>query len=717
MRSVARVLLQRVLRRYPQPTRLNFLGRLGRYAWLKDIASDLKEEFSKKQDEVIPQKQLAGDSLKGAKAPKIISGPLDGELLSDRNQQYRIKRCIDQREGIDIYSATDLNSNSGFTVYAYKRFQSDKAYIKQWQQYFKELPFLGPDCITLTNLRIVTPIAAILESYENKEYLGYLITPAIEIEQSLQKQDIEKFNLPDLIQILLGQVLQSLDFLHHQQFRQPFGKATSGLVHGNLTRDSLVLENQKSRHFIYLTDLLLWEQFSRSLADTTGSSNSISKIFQFTFPEATLTAVQQDLADLGYIIQSLLDEYQPEPHIAQLRQLKPIINKLQNRCYDNAAAAYSELADLIQQSPNHLIAPRKVTPQSQSKHSRLPLFGLGLAGVLMAVWGLRSYLKQGKPPARPPKTAACCLNEVSTPQGKFDYTSLLNGTWQSIASRSHKRFSQRQPKFQLKHVPSPSIPMMLKRVQSGQVAFAIMPYLSEVASNLMHEEIAYDGLGVFVPFSYTERARSLPTGLDGSISWANVMKVYSLEIDNWKSFSKLTLPINLYASTNSDVAAIWSHYIAQPLPLSGNRIRMLDNLAMFRKIIRDFEINQIGSIGIAPLSQAWGQCSIYPLAIKRRGKPAVQPWVLNDGQPIQPDTDLCQRKGSYFPDSPKFQQGEYPLSYPIVVVYPRDNRRSQIGKKFVELMRTREGQQMLQEAGFVPLARRRQHSVVSQVSP
>jgi hypothetical protein len=38
------------------------------------------------------------------------------------------------------------------------------------------------------------------------------------------------------------------------------------------------------------------------------------------------------------------------------------------------------------------------------------------------------------------------------------------------------------------------------------------------------------------------------------------------------------------------------------------------------------------------------------------------------------------------------------------VVYPRDNRRSAPGKKFVELMRTLEGQRLLKTAGLVPLS-------------
>jgi ABC-type glycerol-3-phosphate transport system substrate-binding protein len=39
----------------------------------------------------------------------------------------------------------------------------------------------------------------------------------------------------------------------------------------------------------------------------------------------------------------------------------------------------------------------------------------------------------------------------------------------------------------------------------------------------------------------------------------------------------------------------------------------------------------------------------------------------------------------------------------LVVVYPKDETRSDAGKKFAELLKTDEGQRLLSEAGLVPL--------------
>ncbi len=45
----------------------------------------------------------------------------------------------------------------------------------------------------------------------------------------------------------------------------------------------------------------------------------------------------------------------------------------------------------------------------------------------------------------------------------------------------------------------------------------------------------------------------------------------------------------------------------------------------------------------------------------------------------------------------------YPLAYSLAVVYPRDNSRKPVGKKFVEILKTVEAQQLLEDTGLVRL--------------
>jgi hypothetical protein len=111
----------------------------------------------------------------------------------------------------------------------------------------------------------------------------------------------------------------------------------------------------------------------------------------------------------------------------------------------------------------------------------------------------------------------------------------------------------------------------------------------------------------------------------------------------------------------------------------------------------------MGAIAFGKLSQVFGQCSVYPLALKEGKTDFVHPLIQDNQQPVNPTTDLCEHKGSYFPNLQVFRDNSYPLGYPLGVVYPRDNSRPPVGAKFAEMLRTQEGQQLLSRTGLIPL--------------
>ena len=111
----------------------------------------------------------------------------------------------------------------------------------------------------------------------------------------------------------------------------------------------------------------------------------------------------------------------------------------------------------------------------------------------------------------------------------------------------------------------------------------------------------------------------------------------------------------------------------------------------------------MGAIAFGKLSQVFGQCSVYPLALANGNNKAIQPLIQDNRQPIQPTTDLCEDKGAYYPNTEVFKTGKYPLAYPIAIAYLKDNSLPPVGEKFADLLRTKEGQTLLKEIGLVPL--------------
>jgi len=325
----------------------------------------------------------------------------------------------------------------------------------------------------------------------------------------------------------------------------------------------------------------------------------------------------------------------------------------------------------------------------------------------------------------------CCLDAVDAiPAGQFTYAT-VGSSWnyaisqgnvgarnQSIASKLDPILRESETVLSLATTQIDSLDEAIEAVKASEADFAVVPLVTtegesvDIPVGFAQETIAYDGIAAVVSFSYAGRSQGLPDALGGEISLDDLRQIYTNEVKLWRRLSRASLSITTYASLAAELSIFEQKVLgsvsleqlaADPLEPESQALQRLTTLNMLRAIIHDFEVRQVGGIGLVPLSQVVGQCSVYPLAVSAPGGRAVQPWQLAPDVPIEPTTDLCDRKGQYQPNIEAFRQGSYPLAYSIVVVYPQDNSRLPIGQKFAELMQTDEGQYLLSEAGLVPL--------------
>lgn len=231
---------------------------------------------------------------------------------------------------------------------------------------------------------------------------------------------------------------------------------------------------------------------------------------------------------------------------------------------------------------------------------------------------------------------------------------------------------------------------------------------------LESEIIAYEGIVVFVPFSDAQRENSFPKALNGRISFEDLRKLYSGEVRYWKDLNnKLPdLPVKLYLPQDEFLIQKFKNLIFKDDPDRASKFekRIKERTIIkqtipkiLRSLLNEFENKSQDGIGIGfgPLSQVYNQCSVYPLSIGEKGR-EVQSLVQNNGQDINPKTNLC-KKGGYYPNPEVFKDNKYPLKYSISVVYPQDEDSSLAGKKFIEILKTDEGQNLLEQAGLVPI--------------
>jgi serine/threonine protein kinase len=183
------------------------------------------------------------------------------------------------------------------------------------------------------DFRVIQPFEAIADtaSYERCFLVSDLRDGAPTLRQHLQQQGA--LPLP-IVQNVLSQILQTLDFLHNQKFSFPSGAVQNGLVHGNLSLDSVLWTEQQSQPFVYLCDLRLWEQwFDPAVKDLQPT-------------QVTPETRQQDLRAVGEIGMTLLQGLEAEQSIPIEPNLRQILDSLRTAKFDQAETARRALLKL-----------------------------------------------------------------------------------------------------------------------------------------------------------------------------------------------------------------------------------------------------------------------------------------------------------------------------------------------------------------------------------
>ncbi|GBE91065.1 substrate-binding domain-containing protein [Nostoc cycadae] len=636
--------------------------------------------------------------------------------------RYRIDSYIGNRGLGRLYQGIQLTDQQPAIIKEYllpqQAFNAEET--RDRKQAFERLAGLNLADGRIQDIRLNFPWDAIADPVAERCYLvtngnidAYptLRTYLTNNNQAMSERDVYR---------VLDQVLQTLQFLHGQKFSLPTGQIQQGIAHGNINLDSLLIMADTKEFFIHLSDLALWEN-----------------LFDLSTKKNIIPTVAKDLVDLGYVAFYLLAgntlDADIDPKKEQYWQsvtpdFKAFLFKLLglDTPFNYAEEARQALLNIYQALPRQVLIINAKSENKKNKFYRPSILILSILASLFLVgiisWLIQKFKYQESVVEEP---VVCCLKSVTgVPAGKFNYSGEQDSTWSFIRGQKNlilqnkpleEKLKESQPQLQLSYQEKDGIDQVIANVQSSKTDFAIANMLEQFSPELKHQVFAYDALVVFVAFSYSKREQSLPKALNGQISIEQVQDLYTGKITNWnqlKGRNLPNLPVKLYIPNNAESIRIFEHRILKSesainafhsLKNSTINITSLSTINMLQQVLSDFEKEATGSIGFATLSQVFGQCSAYPLAIADGNKPAVQTLVQDNDKSIDPNTDLCDDKGSYKPNTKVFTTGSYLLSYPLVVLYPGDNSRPPIGQKFAEMLRTTEVQQILEKAGLVPL--------------
>ena len=218
----------------------------------------------------------------------------EGGQLFGKQGQYQIGQSLGQRGIGRLYQGIRLSSEEPVIIQEYllpeKYFSTEEQ--QQYQELFTTLAGFSLSDGRVQDARVVLPLEAIPDSSGER---CYLVTSSVDSSPTLNRYCASHgpFDSNAVLSIL-NQVLQTLIFLHQQKFTLLAGQVQEGIIHGNLSLDSLLWvaspKGKDTEGLVYLTDFALRERLFDPVLVDRGQPN-----------------YQDDLAALGQVAFFLLN--------------------------------------------------------------------------------------------------------------------------------------------------------------------------------------------------------------------------------------------------------------------------------------------------------------------------------------------------------------------------------------------------------------------------
>lgn len=645
------------------------------------------------------------------------------QQIQGRRGTYQVKKLLGARGGGRLYTG---QTGSGQFVLIKEYLLPNRCFspevARQRKEIFSRIAGLTPADGRVQDFRVLATLEALVDPQSDR---ALLITQQKEAFPTLS-QYLSQHGAMSATQVreVLGQALQTLQFLHSQRFRRPSGQMDQGIVHGNISLDSLLLAGDSSQFHIYLCDLAEWEFLFLPNSSTSKPqvSDDLKALGEVGF---YLLSGSSNHSSTGQALDPRDDRAwsKTDPALKQfLLQLMGL-----EAPFESAEAARHELLQLPQQEPQNQGRGLSLPQHSSKRVSKYWWISAGAIALVLSAGGLfyvlnrlsDSSAKQFEEYKLIPRKSFADVNGIE--QGNSTYVSQKEGTWTDVLGRkpdaSFLKDLLIRPVANIDafftHSPLDLKPSLqenentfaaIAAVQKGQAEFAITSLSDPLPEELDQTQIAYDGLLVIVPFSKKEK--NLPQALQGRIRLDDLRRLFTGEIKNWKELSDIDLPVVLQVPTELEALHQFRKLVLKDDPQAIDKFQQIVNQQKTdetqRQMVNAFDAGEAGIISFGILSKTWKQCKGYPLAIVTQNGTVAQPLMRTQtDRSITPNDTLCDKNVRF--DVELFRSKQYPLSYPLRVVYPKDNRKT-TGRQFATLLgETQQGQCLLSKVGLVPL--------------
>ncbi len=636
---------------------------------------------------------------------------------------YQVTKFLGVRGLGRLYSGIQLKDKQPVIIKEYllpsRTFNQDETF--QRKQTFRHTGGVDLADGRVQNFRLIQTWEAI--SPEKGERC-YLITKDVQPSQTL-RQYLKQHGAmtPSQVREFLSEVLQTLEFMHTQKLRFPSNHVQRSLEHGNINLDSVLIKVENKERFVaYLCDVAIWENL----------------FIPPSIPQPAAKTYMQDLESLGLVAFQLWvgqTQLDPKDHQAWPNNdddLKQFLYRLLslNTPYGSTEIARQDLLRLPKPGESNNLQPSSDSQEQKKRFLKKYWLWLGLLAFLLLGGACYYFWHSKLDEGQYPEWRGLNFSELSNfPSGEFIYTGEEKGTWTYILAQApystmklNDILKNPNPDAKATFIYKPSkssdiskFSQPIKEVQVEEASkvpkdFAVTTVLENITSDMQSKQVAYDGLLVFIEKSHTDS--SLLKALDGKISLEQLRAIYTGKINNWREINKNipSLKIEPYVPTELEAIHQFKKLVLKNNPrdiaLFDEKIAKTQTQDTHKTQQQISNANKNGPTGIISFgifSKIWNQCSGYPLEIVNNNR-YIQP-LLNPTKrrPLQPSDESCDRLVF---DTTKFQPdatANYPLSYPLYIVYPKDSNRQPGGSTFANMLLTRQGQCLLTKSGLVPL--------------
>ncbi len=318
-------------------------------------------------------------------------------------------------------------------------------------------------------------------------------------------------------------------------------------------------------------------------------------------------------------------------------------------------------------------------------------------GISLPGWGGNSSPTASPNTATPApaSTGDQFSNVQSIPAGLFNYGG--STTWAPVRGVIDPVMQQTFPTFQLRYTDpigvSPSSGTGIDMLLNNQLSFSqssrsLNPEEQQAAQqqgySLKEIPVALEGLAIAV---------NTNLAIDG-ITLTQLRDIYLGTLTNWSQVGGPNLPITpISRPADGGTVEFFVSTVLGDTPLP-NTVTIASTTTEALRLVDSTP----GAIYYASAPEVVGQCTVKPIAIGRQPNQFVLPYT----EPYIPP-ESCPAERNQI-NGEALRSGDYPLTRRLFVIIREDGTQDQqAGEAYANLLLTQQGQQLLNEAGFVAI--------------